>query len=129
MSIAEFPLPSVSGSNPIPLYFESILPTFKVSLTEYDDGGEDVMRQAGTSGRRMWIVKYDGLTEAEAAILDAHVASAYYDDANGSAESFNLRDRNTAVLYSGVRYAPGGYAQSHTKSVIQSREILLKKAS
>lgn len=135
MAVAEFPLPSVSGSNPIPLFFEQQTEEFKVSLTTYDDGGVDTALQAGGSGRLPWIIKYDGLTLAQVAILKAHVASAAYDPENGSAYSFNFRAHiagdswtsTAGTLYSGVRYSAGGFVLSHSKTWIWSVEILLEK--
>lgn len=127
MAVEEFPLPSVDGSYPIPLFFEQQTEEFRVFVTEYDDGGEDESLQAGGSGKIVWTIKYDGLTQTQAAILDAHVASAFYSSDNGSAYRFNLRDRKTGVLYSNVKYAPGGYVKSHTKDWCQAREIILKR--
>lgn len=127
MAVAEFPLPSVSGSNPPPLFFEAQTEEFKVNITDYDDGGADYALQAGGSGVLRWTLKYDGLSLAQVTILRAHVASAFYSPDNGSAYGFNFRDRDTAVLYSNVRYSAGGFVLSHTKTWIWSVEILLEK--
>jgi hypothetical protein len=127
MAVAEFPFQSVSGSNPLPLFFEMQPERFVVGKTLYDDGGADYALQHGGTGHKTWIVKYDGLTAAQAAILDAHVASAFYSDDEGSAWGFNMRDIRTAVLYTNVHYAPGGYKIGHKKTWICSREIVLEK--
>lgn len=127
MAVAEFPLPSVSGSNPAPLFFEAQTEEFKVNVVLYDDNGADFMLQAGGSGKLGWILKYDGLSLALMTIIHNHVVSAAYDPENGSGRSFNLRDRDTGVLYTNVRYAPGGYTRSHTKTWIWSIEIILEK--
>jgi hypothetical protein len=127
MSVAEFPLVSVSGSNPPLIFFEAQTEEFKVSITEYDDGGADYALQAGGSGILRWIINYDGLSLAQVAILRAHVKSAGYDPNNGSAYSFNLRDRETTLITSGVRYSAGGFVLSHVKLTTWSVAILLEK--
>lgn len=127
MAVAEFPLPSVSGSNPYPLFFDSLTEEFRVHITVYDDNGADFALQAGGSGKLTWLIRYDGLSRTEAAILDAHVASAAYDPDNGSGRSFNMRDKITAVLYTNVRYAAGGYTRNHSNVDCQSRVIILEK--
>jgi hypothetical protein len=127
MAIAEFPMVSTSGSNPPTLYFQLEPEEFVVSRTVFDDGGADYKLQSGGTGVKRWILKYDGLTAAQAAILDAHVASAFYSEDMGSAIGFNFRDRDTAVLYSNVHYAPGGYKKGHTKTWVCSREVILEK--
>lgn len=132
---AEFPLPSVSGSNPIPLYYEMMQEEFVVSRTIYDDGGADYKLQAGGAGVKRWIIKYDGLLVSEAAILDAHLASTFYSEESGSAVGFNFRHHvaetlwtsTSGTLYGSVHYAPGGYKTGHSKVGIQSREITLEK--
>jgi hypothetical protein len=124
---AEFPMPSVSGSNPIPSYFEQMPEEFVVGKTEYDDGGADYKLQAGGNGVRRWIIRYVVLSAAAASILDAHLASTFYSNEQGSAIGFNFRDRDTGTLYSAVHYAPGGYKKDHLKTHIRSREIILEK--
>lgn len=124
---AEFPLPSVSGSNPTPLYFQMEPEEFVVGKTTYDDGGADYKLQHGGAGVKRWIIRYDGLTAALAAILDAWVATVFYSADEGSAVGFAFRDRDTATLYSAVHIAPGGYKKSHTKTWICSREFILEK--
>jgi hypothetical protein len=135
MAVAEFPLPSVSGSNPIPLFFEELEEQFVVQKTIYDDNGADFALQAGGTGLRQWVLRYDGLTLAEAAILDNWMATTFYSPDNGSAYGFNFRAHvaNTAwtnaggTLYSNVHIAPNGYRKSHSKATICAREFLLEK--
>lgn len=127
MAVAEYPFPSVSASNPIPLFFEQEPEQFVVERTLYDDGGVDTKLQHGGSGKRTWIVRYDGLTAAQAAILDAHLTSAFYSEDEGSAWGFNFRDYRTATLYSNCHYAPGGYKVSHTKVWSNAREVVIEK--
>jgi hypothetical protein len=128
MAIAEFPMDSVSAGNPRPDLFYQEPDLYQVAVSEYDDGGLDFALQAGGAGIKRWVLKYIGLTPTQAAILDAHLASAGYSDQFGSARSFNFRDRDTGILYSNVRYAPGGYVRvPHTYKQIQSREIILEK--
>lgn len=132
---AEFPFPSVNSAYPIPLYYEMLPERFVVGKTIYDDGGADYKLQAGGSGMRQWIVKYDGLLLSEAAILDAWVATMFYSEDEGSAYGANLRHHvaetlwtNTSgTLYSAVHIAPGGFKTSHTQVGIQMREFILEK--
>lgn len=127
MAVAEYPMPSVSASNPWPLLFFMQPELYQVSVAEYDDGGLDFALQCGGSGIKRWILRYDGLSQVQAAILDAHLASAAYSEEHGSARSFNFRDKFTTTLYTNVRYAPGGYARSHVHIGCQSREVVLEK--
>lgn len=132
----EFPLPSVSGSNPSPLFFEQQPEEFVVGKTVYDDNGADYKLQHGGSGRKSWVIKYDGLTLAQAAILDAWAATMFYSPEEGSAYGANLREHvpgtpytdGSGTLYSNVHIAPGGYKRSHVKAAnIQAREFILEK--
>lgn len=132
---AEFPLPPVSGSNPIPSYFELEAEEFVVGRTIYDDNGADYKLQNGGTGLKRWLIRYGPLSIAQAAILDAHLASTFYSGDEGSAVGFNFRHHipgdawtsTAGTLFSGVHYAPGGYKKSHTKTWAATREILLEK--
>lgn len=132
---AEFPLPSASGSNPIPLFYEKEPEEFSVGRTIYDDNGADHKLQHGGAGVKRFVLRYDGLTAAQAAILDNHLASAFYSEDEGSAYGFNFREHlateawtsTNGTLHSNVHYAPGGYRKSHIKADICAREILLEK--
>lgn len=134
MSIAEFPLPSVSSSNPIPLYFELQSEGFSVGRTVYDDGGMDTALQSSL-GVKTWLVRYDGLTLAQAAILDNWAATTFYSEDEGSAYGFNFRHHvagtlwsdTSGTLYGSVHLAPGGYKRSHTHATILAREFIFVK--
>lgn len=132
---SEFPLPSVSGSNPIPLYFELLPEQFSVGSTEYDDMGKDYKLQHGGSGVKTWIIKYAGLTIAEFTTLKNWAASMFYSEDEGSAYGANLRHHiageawtsTNGTLYSGVHIAPGGYKTSHEKVWSNVVEFVLEK--
>lgn len=132
---SEFPLPHVNATYAIPLFFEQQPEEFNVGKTVYDDGGADYKLQNGGSGIKRWIVRYDGLTTAQAAILDAWVASMFYSPDEGSAYGANFRHHipgdawssTAGTLYSGVHISPGGFKVSHSKATILSREFILEK--
>lgn len=120
MPIAEFPLPSVSGSNPKPTVCYQLAEQYAVSKSpEYQDGGVDFNLDAETPTRQ-WSLTYTGITAAEAALLDAHHVLAFHD-----AMEFNFRDPVTTTLHSNVRYLE--YERSHAKRWIQDRRITLIK--
>lgn len=125
--VAEFPLPSTDSGNPDPLVSYKLLDKFQVNSIHYDDGGLDSALQNGGAGIQRWYMFYDGLFAAGAAILDSHVASAKLSDNDQpSAFTFNFRDPDSGILYSGVRY------QSYDRPVhklkeLQTRTVLLVK--
>lgn len=126
MPIAEFPLPSVSASNPFPNIWYRIQPeVFRVGFTEYDDGGRDFKLQNGGNGVKRWFLLYTGKSAALVAILDAHALSAKIGPDGLSAHSFLYRDRD-GTLYSGVRYERYERPQ-HQKLWNQQRTITLVK--
>ena len=108
---------------------------FVVGRTIYDDNGADYKLQSGGAGKKTWVIKYDGLTLAQAAILDAWVVSMFYSDDQGSAYGANFRHHvagtlwtdGSGTLYANVHIAPGGYKTSHTLAAIQAREFILEK--
>lgn len=132
---AEFPLPSVSGSNPIPLFYEAEPESFSVGSTEYDDSGKDYKLQHGGSGVKRWVLKYDGLTKAQADILDNWAVTMFYSEDEGSAYGANYRAHvpgeawtsTNGTLYSAVHIAAGGYRKSHEKTWSNGREFILEK--
>lgn len=126
MAISEFPLPSVNSSYPPPLITYELPERFQVDSVQYDDGGRDVKLQHGGNGIKSWVLTYDGLTEAQVAILDAHMLAAKLPDDGPSGNSFNFRDPKTATLYTGVRYRTYERA-AHQKKWSQSRSIQLVK--
>jgi hypothetical protein len=128
MAVAEYPMDSVSSSNPRPQEFTVLTEKFSGGATKYDDGGVDAAMQHGGNGVKVWRLNYPKLSLVHAAILDAHVASAkWMEDEGMSAFTFNFRERSDigATLYSGVRYTK--YEVGHSKTHIQSREIELTK--
>jgi len=135
MPPAEFPLPPISAANPIPLYFEKLPEEFVVGRTIYDDNGADYKLQSGGAGVRRWVIKYEGLTAAQAAILDSWAASMFYSEDGGSAAGSNFRHHiagdpwssTAGTLYSNVHISPGGYQVSHTKALILAREFTLEQ--
>lgn len=110
---------------------------FVVSRTIYDDNGADYKLQYGGTGMIRWLVTYDGLTVAEAAILDAWAATMFYSEDEGSAYGANFRHHvpdtawtsTSGTLYGNVHISPGGYKTSHSKAVILAREFILEKRS
>jgi hypothetical protein len=132
---SEFPFPSVNSAYPIPLFYEAQMETFVVGRTIYDDNGADTKKQAGGTGMKSWIVRYDGLTTTQAAILDAWVLSMCYSPDEGSAFGANFREHifgeawtsTSGTLYANVHIAPGGYRKNHVGVDIQAREFLLEK--
>lgn len=132
---SEFPSPSANAANPHPLFYEAEPESFSVSSTEYDDSGKDYKLQHGGSGVKKWVIKYDGLTKAQADILDAWAASMFYSEDEGSAFGANFRAHvpgtawtdTSGTLYSAVHISPGGYKKSHAKSWSNAREFVLEK--
>lgn len=108
---------------------------FVVSRTIYDDNGADYKLQNGGAGMISWIVRYDGLTVAQATILDNWAATMFYDPDQGSGYGANFRHHlpgtawgdTSGTLHSNVHIAPGGYKRSHSKATILSREFVLEK--
>jgi hypothetical protein len=125
MAVAEFPLPSVDANNPDPLVSYKLQDKFQVGVTRYDDGGVDTALQNGGAGIQRWYLFYDGLFAAGAAILDSHVASAKLPEDEGpSAYTFNFRDPDSAILYTGVRYQ-SFERPVHKNKDIQTRIVIL----
>jgi len=126
MSVAEFPLPSVSGSNPFPNVWYQIQPeVFQVGSTEYDDGGRDFKLQNGGTGIKRWFLLYTGKSAALVAILDAHALSAKVGPDGMSAFGFNYRDRD-GTLYANVHYSRYERPQ-HVRLHNQQRIVELTK--
>lgn len=126
MSVAEFPLPSVSSGNPIPSVWYQMQPEiFQVAFTEYDDGGRDFKLQHGGTGIKRWFLFYTVQSVTSVAILDAHAFSAKIGADGLSAFGFNYRDRD-GTLYANVRYEKYERPQ-HKFLHIQQRTIQLVK--
>lgn len=134
---AEFPFPSVSGSNPTPLFYEALPEQFVVSRTIYDDNGADHKLQVGGTGWKQYIIRYDGLLAAEAALLDSWAATVFYSEDEGSAGGFNFREHipgtawtNTSgTLLANCHLSPGGYKKDHITTGANSREFIIEKRS
>lgn len=125
MAIAEYPLPSVNSSNPIPSVWYQLPERFQVGSTDYDDGGKDVKLQNGGNGIRRWVLNYVNISATQAALLDSHMYAAKISEDGLSAHVFNYKDKD-GTLYANVRYQ--SYERpAHVKSHIQSRSVVLVK--
>ena len=99
------------------------------------DKREEWLKNIYAGNDKLKVIRYDGLTIAEAAILDAHVAASFYSPDEGSAYGFNFRHHiagdtwssTAGTLYANCHYSPGGYSKSHTHTGSQAREIVVEK--
>src|SRR5215204_5797973 len=91
MPPGEFPFLHANASAAYPLFYEEMPEDFVVTQTIFDDNGDETGLQAGGQGRLVINVRYNGVTAAQAAIFDAHIALAFYSQDKGSAYKFNLR--------------------------------------
>jgi hypothetical protein len=127
MALAEYPTPSVNSSYPDPLVSYKMPDKFQVDSTTFDDGGVDTALRSGGNGIQRWYLFYDGLTAVQAAILDSHMATAKLPEGDGpSAFSFNYRDVDSAILYSGVRYQSYDRPIHKNKDIMQRTVLLVK---
>jgi hypothetical protein len=119
MSIGNYPTVQYGGAQPLKLL--DLDPNWDEVTTEQimDDGGADYNLE-GDSPIYAWEIEYDGLDEAEVAILDEHRAAA-----KGKTQSFTFIHPRTGVEYSGTRYAD--FQPDHSKMWIQSRTVRLIK--
>jgi hypothetical protein len=105
------------------LKLDDDVPEYAVVTKQFKDKGVNKGLLSVNTVQK-WIFKYDGLSDAEAAVFDAH-----YAEAQGEFAAFNFRHPRSLVLYSSVFYE--SYVKGHTKvgSVIgcHSREITLVK--
>lgn len=123
---AEFPLPSVNAAYADPLITYKLQDEFQVDYTEYDDGGRDFALGSGGAGTQRWYLFFDGMTAAEAAVLDAWVETMKLGPDGLSAYAANFRDPDTTLLYSGVRVE--SYERPvHKLKAVQQRIITLVK--
>jgi hypothetical protein len=121
MPPSEFPFPSFNASAAHPLFYQEDPEEFVNGRIIYDDNGADATSQSGGSGLRRFIAKYDGVTAAQAAIFDTHIAASRYSPEEGSAYGFNFRKHipgevwtsTNGELLANVHYAPGGIKKSH----------------
>lgn len=114
-----FPMPASGG--PQYLYFRQMQPGYEeiTDRHDYDDGGASFVLRNDTAPI-IFVLKYDGLSVAEAATLYAHRADAF-----GEAFGFSLTNPRTSQTYTNVHYAPDGWKEDHTKTWINSLEITL----
>lgn len=92
-------------------------PEFVTTIFKFEDGGEDV--NVRPCGPQRWVLVYEGLTEAEAKILDDH-----FNLAKDGVNDFSFYYARAGASYSGVRYA--SYQVSpHVKYTILTRRIEL----
>jgi hypothetical protein len=107
-----------ASSLPAPTRYTVVPPKYAVTESpDFQDGGRDRNVDADTPVR-MFVIEYNTLTVAEAAILDAH-----YDSAYGTALGFNYTERESGTTYSDVHYE--GYERSRSKSWVQIRKVTL----
>lgn len=108
--------------------FYEMEPEYSVTTSPpFADGGMDWNLNADVKVRR-WVLIYQNISEAEAAILDAHMDEARYSSEGGSGYGFDFREPVSDTLHSSVHYDRGGYERSpHTRRPIQSRRVLLCK--
>jgi hypothetical protein len=105
---------------------EELEPTYAVSASpQFADGGRDFNLDADQKIRR-FVIRYMGLTAAQADLVTAHMDSAKYNPEAGSAYGFDFTTRAAEAL-SNVRYAPGGYRRTHTKTWSWVVEVMLVK--
>ena len=119
-TISAFPDPVFNGG-PTPTNQGLEPPDFKTTRFYFEDGGEDV--NVRPCGPQRWVFVFEGLTEAQAAVLDAH-----YNLAKGRTNSFSFYDRRTGFTYSGVEYA-AFEVPAHQKQYIQTRNIQLVRST
>ena len=111
--------PTVQYGGPFTLKLLDLDPDWDQVTTEQimDDGGADYNLEADNP-ILAWEIQYNGLQEAEVAILDAHRALA-----KGKTQSFTFVHPRTGVEYAGTRYAE--YQPDHSKVWIQYRNVRL----
>lgn len=119
--------PTVAFGGPRPLkYFKRAKDYGKVTVVnEYEDGGASFNSSAADVPQE-WMLFYDGLTEAQAAVLDAHY------NLNQMATGFPFQEpRNEPFTTTGTTYTDVHYAEyerpEHNKYTVQSRRVKLIK--
>lgn len=114
---SQFPIPAVS-SIPYNFFIEDA-PEFRYFNQKFPDLHEDFNLNAGII--RRWRFEYQGLSEADAATLDAH-----YESAKSSAFGFGFTNPRTAEVLSSVRYDKYTVGD-HEKKWAGNRSIVLIK--
>ena len=125
MSVSAFPNTATVGQTYLK-YFKHVPSYDEITIdSKYEDGGKDYNTSADTPPQR-WTLEYDGLTEAQAKVLDDHYASALGTVLGFSfTEPRNVPWTTTGSTYTDVHYE--NYTKNHTQVGIQSREIVLIK--
>lgn len=115
------PYPTPGEGGPQYLYFEEIEPEYRSYLQEFPDLHVDANITAGKI--RHFVFEYDGLSAADAQILDDHYALAK------TAFSFQLTVPRTGEVITGVRYdsQDGFKIPNHKKVWVRSRSVRLVK--
>jgi hypothetical protein len=110
-----FPTPSLGG----PQYtkWTDGDPIYPVDTYTYQDGSVDALLWSDEP-TLPWDIEYEGLTAAEAEVLDNHRASAM-----GEFDTFDLIHPRTGVTYNNVRYKT--YKRDHSRTWIETRTVTL----
>lgn len=87
----------------------------------YEDGGASYLTRNDTAPIRIEI-RYDGLLDSEAAVLDGHRADAF-----GEVYDFPFTDPRTSITYTGVHYDEGHEEDHRLIETINSRRVHLIK--
>lgn len=114
-TVSAFPTPDQGG--PVINRQVNVTPDYKVINYDFDSGAR--RSNVTPCGPMRFQLEYQGLTEAEAAIIDAH-----FDLAKGKTNDFSFYDERTGHVYTGVRYEAFGKGQ-HQRYFVQSRTITL----
>lgn len=125
MSVADYPNTSTVGQTYLrylkrPPNYDDI-----TVVSKFEDQGADML-QTAASPPQIWELDYDGLTEAQAKVLDDHYASA-----NGQYLGFQfVEPRNVPFTTTGSTFTDVHYfsfEKSHGKYWTQARKIVLIK--
>lgn len=92
---------------------------YEVDKIEYEDGGVDVNVQP--CGMKRWVLEYEGLTQAELAVIMNH-----FNGAKGQVISFNFYHKRDAVVYTNVNYERFEVGK-HAKSWSVPAIVVLRK--
>lgn len=115
-TVADYPLPP---TGPYPLFFHEDVPEFRTYGNEFADLRQE--HAVNAQKIRRFTFTYDGLSPAEAAILDAH-----YESAKGEAFGFTVTLPRTLEVVQNVRYAPDGFKiNEHEKAWSLPRTVTL----
>lgn len=124
MSVPQYPTPTVFGgdTNVVgPPILKRLLQVVEFAGTQklFKDLGA-TYGLPSTSSVLRWELRYDGMDETQAGVLDTHWAAA-----QGIFGGFSFRDPKTSILYTDVHYE--SMTADHTKSWSQARTVVLVK--